>query len=307
MPADLLRDTTLDDGTPNLRVAVGIATTGRAAILGETLDLLLRQSLPPSSVFLLYSQGSDIAGLPERFPTCRFHQSAGGSCEKRNWVIDAAADTDLLFFMDDDFLLHRDYLSVMEAAFRGDPALVASTGLVLADGARGPGLSVEQGMAWLAQAEGGPRGKPEPAFNTYGCNMAFRAAAVREHGIRFDEHLPAYAWYEDIDFSRRLARFGTMQRLPGAMGVHLGAKVGRVSGLRLGYSQVANPIYLSRKGSYPWSHAVRSVGRNAVSNLLRSVAPEPYVDRRGRLRGNLLAFGDLLRGRLRPDRILDLR
>ncbi len=289
-------------------MGVGIATTGRAAILGETLQLLLRQSLPPSSVDVLYSQDIDVAQLPEQFPSCRFHQSAGGLCEKRNWIIEAAAGADLLFFMDDDFLLHRDYLRVTEAAFQLDPSLVAATGLVLADGAKGPGLSVQEGLEVLARAERRPpAGPPEPAFNTYGCNMAFRLAPVREHTVRFDERLPAYAWYEDIDFSRRLAHFGAMRKLPGAMGVHLGAKVGRVSGLRLGYSQVANPIYLSRKGSFPWSHTVRSVGRNTLSNLVRSLAPEAYVDRRGRLRGNLLAFGDLLRGQLLPDRILHLR
>ena len=40
--------------------------------------------------------------------------------------------------------------------------------------------------------------------------------------------------------------------------------------------------------------------------LLRSLAPEPWVDRRGRLRGNLIAIADLLRGRMHPLRVLDL-
>jgi len=34
--------------------------------------------------------------------------------------------------------------------------------------------------------------------------------------------------------------------------------------------------------------------------------PEPWVDRRGRVRGNLMAFRDLLRGRLDPRRILEI-
>ncbi len=146
-----------------------------------------------------------------------------------------------------------------------------------------------------------------PAFNTYGCNMTFRLTKVREHGLRFDEQLPAYGWYEDMDFSRRLRVHGALMRLPGAVGVHLGAKVGRVSGRRLGYSQVANPIYLARKGSYPWSHALRSVGRNFANNLLWSLKPEPWVDRRGRLRGNLRAFAELLVGQAHPSRILQIR
>ena len=83
-------------------------------------------------------------------------------------------------------------------------------------------------------------------------------------------------------------------------------KEGRTPGRRLGYSQVANPLYLFGKGSYSLSRAARSVGRNVAMNAARSVRPEPYIDRRGRLGGNALAVFDLLRGRLAPERVLDL-
>ncbi len=88
--------------------------------------------------------------------------------------------------------------------------------------------------------------------------------------------------------------------------MHLGTKLGRSPGRRLGYSQVANPIYLFRKGSYSFGRAAPSVGRNLAANADRSLQPESYIDRRGRLRGNGLAFLDLLRGRLALERILDL-
>jgi hypothetical protein len=41
-------------------------------------------------------------------------------------------------------------------------------------------------------------------------------------------------------------------------------------------------------------------------NIVHSPRPEPYVDRRGRLRGNLLALADLVRKRIAPERVLDL-
>jgi hypothetical protein len=69
---------------------------------------------------------------------------------------------------------------------------------------------------------------------------------------------------------------------------------------------VANAIYLARKGSYPWNRALRSAARNMAMNLARSLAPEPWVDRRGRLRGNLIALADLLRGRMHPMRAAEL-
>jgi hypothetical protein len=45
------------------------------------------------------------------------------------------------------------------------------------------------------------------------------------------------------------------------------------------------------------------MGRNIAMNLARSPIPESYVDRFGRLRGNLLGLVDVLRGSARPERI----
>ena len=140
----------------------------------------------------------------------------------------------------------------------------------------------------------------------YGCNMAIRLATARDHRLRFDERLPLYAWSEDMDYSLRLRSHGRFVKLTGARGVHLGTKRGRSPGKSLGYSQVANPIYLYGKGSYTLSRACRSVGRNLVANLAKSPFPEPWVDRRGQLQGNGIAFMDWLRGRMAPERVLDL-
>ena len=137
--------------------------------------------------------------------------------------------------------------------------------------------------------------------------MAVRLAPLRRNGLAFDERLPLYGWQEDVDLSRRLAPFGTVVRLSAAMGVHLGVKLGRGSGLRLGYSQVANPLYLAAKGEgYPLARAITHIAKNIAMNVARSPWPEPYVDRRGRLRGNALALRDLLRGRMNPERVLTL-
>jgi polysaccharide biosynthesis transport protein len=132
--------------------------------------------------------------------------------------------------------------------------------------------------------------------------MAFRLASAQP-GVRFDEALPQYGWLEDVDFSRRLVRYGRIIKLPDARGVHLGSKTGRAPGIRLGYSQIANPLYLVRKGTLTPRRAAQQMGRNFVMNLLRSVRPEPYIDRRGRLRGNTLAIVDALRGKADPRNI----
>jgi GT2 family glycosyltransferase len=230
-----------------------------------------------------------------------------GLPHQRNRILDAAAGSDVVLFLDDDFLCNSAFIAVLESSFQNHPDMVVATGTVIADGANAPGYDLAEGAALLAADPGAAAPlQVTEAFNGYGCNMAFRMAPVRAHNIRVDERLPLYAWYEDIDVTRRLGAYGKILRLAGARGVHLGSKSGRVPGLRLGYSQVVNPIYLAMKGSFPWSHAIPSAARHCLKNLLRAPFPEPWADRWGRFRGNMIGLWDVLRGRITPERILDL-
>ncbi len=290
-----------------MNIAIGIATRGRPAILGEVLAELDRQTRPPQSIIICHVSEDDVTGLPARFPGLRFITAEAGLPRQRNAIMDAAPEADAILFIDDDFFPAPEWLGVLEQVFSANPDCIVATGTVIADGAKGPGISVEDARKILAADA--PPADPltvTPHFNGYGCNMAFRMAPVRAHGIRFDEALPAYAWYEDIDFSRRLLPYGTILRLGGARGVHLGAKIGRQPGRRLGYSQVVNSVYLARKGSYPWDHALRSIGRHLLANGVKSLRPEPEVDRWGRFRGNLRGVWHVLTGQAHPGRIGEL-
>ncbi|MDE2335287.1 MAG: glycosyltransferase [Rhodospirillales bacterium] len=293
------------------RLAVAIPTVGRPAILAETLCELDGQLRLPDEVLICPTSPADLpCALTSRAPLRIIALPEGttpGASLQRNVMLDATT-SDIIVFLDDDFFPARAYLAAVEAAFTGNPGLVAATGTVLADGATGPGLTAAAARARLAldQAANAPAGGDAPVAGTYGCNMAFRVTTVRQHGLRFDENLPLYSWQEDNDFSRRLSRHGRILRLAGARGVHLGHKGGKTSGVRFGYSQVANFAYLVRKGSVPAGVAVRHILRNLAANIAHAPSPEPWVDRRGRLRGNLLALADLLHGRCDPRRILSL-
>jgi hypothetical protein len=67
-----------------------------------------------------------------------------------------------------------------------------------------------------------------------------------------------------------------------------------------------NPFYLANKGSYLWGHAIKSAARHTLINLVKSFRPEPWVDRKGRMKGNMKGWKDLLRGKLNPEHILEL-
>ena len=211
-----------------MRIAIGIATRGRPQILSGVLADLARQTRAPDRIIVCHVTPDDVAGCTG----AAFITAPAGLPRQRNAILDAAGDCDVVLFLDDDFLCAPDYLAVTEAAFTARPDMVVATGTVIADGANGPGYSLAEGAALLAaDVPPADRMAMAPHFNGYGCNMAFRMATVRAHGIRVDERLPLYAWYEDIDVTRALGRHGAILRLAGARGVHLGVKGGRAGGI----------------------------------------------------------------------------
>lgn len=295
------------------KLAVGIATVGRPAVTRRSLDFIHAQTRQPDLI-VVCAPGSEDAGTLGDEKDVSVVLGSRGLPQQRNAILDALTGYDVVVFFDDDFIPHATYLAEIERAHRADPTLAMTTGRVVRDGILGPGLSFEQAEALLRAEAGGPRmgeggqasAPPSEVYNGYGCNMSINLIMAREHAVRFDEYLPLYAWWEDVDFSRRLARHGRIVRVAAARGVHLGIKSGRQSGVRLGYSQVANPLYLLRKGSCEPNRVAAQITRNVLANFAKALWPEAYVDRIGRVRGNLRAFGDLVRGRLSPARILEL-
>ena len=185
--------------------------------------------------------------------------------------------------------------------------MVGMSGRLLADGINSAGISHDDAVAMIDAFDttDAPLDLTSiPAVGTYGCNMAFRRSGIAD--IRFDERLPLYAWQEDVDFSNRLRPLGRIMRSNACVGVHQGVKRGRSPGYQLGYSQIANPLYLIRKGTMPMSAALWLMARNMLSNHARLLRPEPWIDRSGRAAGNWRAFADLAAGRLNPERILTL-
>lgn len=322
--------------TRSLALALAIATTGRRDTLRLTLPRIALQTRAPDRVVLSVAGEGDVdrehvATLP--FPV-EIVVGDKGLCRQRNAAIAAVPDCDVVVFLDDDFLMQDDFLAETEALFASHPEVVVATGTVVADGILGPGIGFAEAEAALAADRAGEAvpaagrrvkagtgdgatgkgtmgkgigdGPLSPAFGAYGCNMALRLAPMRAHGVRFDERLPLYGWLEDTDLSRRLGAHGRVVRSALMRGAHMGEKRGRSPGVKLGYSQIANPVYMARKGSLTARFALFHISRNIAKNLARAAWPEPWVDRRGRLRGNLIALAHLARRRLAPEKMMDV-
>lgn len=293
------------DRRPN--IVVGIATTGRPGILAQTVELLSHQSRAADAVIVCPARDGDIDGtMLQGAPDIMVVRGDPGLPAQRNTLLSAAGNADVLVFFDDDFFPEKTYLQAIEDLFRREPDVVMATGTVIADGILGPGLAPEEASRHLDEVGPKPMEHLEDVYNGYGCNMAVRMTALSSLNLKFDEALPLYGWLEDVDFSRRLASEGRIVRSNLLRGVHLGNKTGRSSGVRLGYSQIINPLYMVRKGTLERRRAYKQIGRNIVANALKTLRPEPWIDRKGRLIGNLRGAVDALRGQLDPREILKL-
>lgn len=297
-----------------MRIFVVIPTLGRPGVVAESVRFLTHQTRKPDGVIVVAVKPSDVSELVES--SKQLAQSGvvvdvqfttKGSCRQRNHALELLRDkADAVVMLDDDFLPAPDFLANAEAHLRENPDVVGMNGEMLADGARGPGLSFEEAREIIAKRPTEPAsGAGEwPLEALYGCNMVVRASAIE--GLSFDENLPLYGWQEDIDFTFRLGQRGRLIKSGKLQGVHLGVKSGKTPGKQLGYSQIANPIYLLHKRTIPPRLAMKLLIKNPLANVFRLFAPEPYVDRLGRLQGNLLALFDMACGRLHPRRVEQL-
>lgn len=307
-----------------------LATKGRAQALSVLLDSLGEQRQMPRHTYVVGTSPADLMTQPAQgdvldLQTGRGHRVSAkisdraGLCAQRNVGIEALlrdrkrdGEKGRFFvaFFDDDFRPAKDWLSECARVFVENDHLAGVTGHVLADGVTmDRGVTEEEAEDFLSGVSSPKKhwasgATPRPMRCAYGCNMAFRANVIED--CRFDERLPLYGWQEDRDFSARAGRLGEIEYRPECRGVHLGVKSGRISGRQFGYSQVANPWYLSRKGTMTASTSVNFIARHMASNLARSLSDDPHVDYAGRLTGNLMAFKDLLAGRCRPERVVEM-
>ncbi|CUH78731.1 hypothetical protein TRM7557_02018 [Tritonibacter multivorans] len=295
-------------------VALIICSVGRPDCLRDLLPWIARQTCAPDRVLFVVTKPEDLPPedtLLEHLPDAEILYSPKGLPRQRNCGLEAVLDTtDIVVFIDDDYLPAGHALAGIVSAFESFPQANGITGLLLADGIHSQGLSVPEAAALLAEHEKATQ-QEQADFEVlehnlvglYGCNMAYRTRAIGT--LRFDESLPLYGWQEDVDFAARLP--GEKLRTNAFSGVHCGTKAGReTSGHMLGYSQVVNPIYLSRKGSLPWRFSARLVLRNVLANHVKMWRPEPWIDRAQRARGNWIAVRDILLGRATPMRILEM-
>jgi len=301
-----------------MRSFVVIATKGRPHVVCQALNFLRVQTRPPDFTVVVGTAESDIEEIRDHSLLqpgigCAVISHRVGLTPQKNCGLEILAARGLLdagkgrffcAFFDDDFLVAPDWLEATESRLRkGD--VVGLTGRVLADGASTEtGLTAQQAEAFISSAND-PAESEFEAGCLYGCNMAFVDKVVTR--TRFDENLALQGWLDDAEYSHQAKQIGKLIYFPGAKGVHLAeTSRGGSRGVKFGYSQVANPIYLSQKGAMSVANALRLIALGLTSNSVHSLSKRARIDYPGRLLGNLYALGDLLTFRSDPMRVVQV-
>jgi hypothetical protein len=279
--------------------------------------MLNRQTVKPQRFLVIGASLDDIALPPSPGSDFEVHvwkAASPGLTLQRNEAVRWLRERDLLgpdaivIFFDDDFRPADNWIEMCLTVF-ADPALAGMTGRILADGIVGAAVGEDDAIDFLSGARPPQShwasGERRQITSVYGCNMAFTGRVLQTY--LFDESLPLYGWQEDRDMTGQAKKLGKVVYSPECAGVHLGANGGRTNGARLGYSQIANLVYLWRKGTVEWSVAARFLLTSLAANVVWTVYRKRNGDHFSRLKGNFLALSDLARGRCEPRRILNLR
>jgi GT2 family glycosyltransferase len=234
-----------------------IATKGRPAELAASIRAVAAAGARLDDVWVSAVDPADTTQVPEGV---NLIFGPAGAATQRNRAISKLPPVDVVYFFDDDMLIHPTYFEQSEALFEENTAVAGVTGRVLYDGAASGAIGIDAGERTLVQAEPPTDQDSSTVRNLYGCNFAVRSELLQIE--RFDDDLPLYSWLEDLDLSRRLLKHGELRRASAALCVHLGSPSGgRQSHLRFGYSQIANPLFLFKKRSLGFGDLLRLIGR----------------------------------------------
>ncbi len=186
---------------PQTTISVAVCTRERPEDLARCLESLERLSERPSEMLVIDNapRSGRTREVVARFPGVRYEcEPRPGLSSARNAAL-AAASGDVVAFIDDDVVVHPDWLSRIHACFN-DPQVMVATGLVLPAELETPAQMIfEQSFQFFHQGYRRRRFDPEyfaalrkkgvPVWEIgAGANMAIRRKA-HELGHRFDTRL----------------------------------------------------------------------------------------------------------------------
>jgi glycosyltransferase involved in cell wall biosynthesis len=291
-----------------VKTTVVVCSASRPDVLSETIESLLAQSLRPHEIIVSVFNLAHVPAKIRADSAIRVVVSNRQALSAQRNAAVKEVRTPYTLFLDDDIEIAPNFIESMESLLDQVEDAVVATGFVVVDGVRGD-TGVDRTSARAAVLNYVREHEDRDCKKGYGCNLFVRTRVFDQ--VLFDENLPLYGWLEDLDFSTNCLRYGRIISNAGTCVAHLGTPIGRISGLKFGYSQIVNPFYLWRKNGTPrltnvvFAHWLVPVARNLFRTLMRIHGLRS--DRTGRFKGNMTGFRHLLAGKVDPSYILQLQ
>lgn len=194
--ADRARIRPLQSDAPTISVVICAFTRDRLEVLGEAIESLRAQTLPPHEVVLVIDHNPELlAEAGELWPDLKIvaNREKQGLSGARNTGV-AAASGEVVAFLDDDAIPAPDWLERLAEAY-ADPNVLGAGGTVRPRWVEGkPGWFPPEFDWVVGCTHSGMPQQLEPVRNLVGANMSFRRGALQEVG----------------GFSHDLGRVGTL-------------------------------------------------------------------------------------------------
>jgi len=267
-----------DSEDPADGIAVIIPVRGRPDLLHIAVRDLARQTVQPAQILLVLADGGQV--LPETLtvPGVQIVPCDPGVPRQRNAGIAALLPSiRMVAFLEQDVLLNPHFLESAWRVLGALPDVAVLTGHIIGDGHKDGEPDPERAAELLARDALACDHFHlavihRPVASAPGSNMVAPRFVVDR--MAFDEALTGDAWLEDYDWSRRCHRLGRVVQAQNLRLVRMGADCGRDRHAALGYSRIANPWYLWRKGVMP-GPVLLALWVRALRPMIPALLPPP--------------------------------
>jgi GT2 family glycosyltransferase len=298
------------------RICIGIVSKDRPELL-EKIVGWTRKWYPTINIWVCATKKSDIPQGLEKIKGLHILYSAASIPIQRNIIIKNTQDIfEYVLFIDDDTLLHQDYIEKAMRFLDYNQNVVALSGFLLKDGTtlkEGEKILSEPVKNQLVNDRKGKNYFWDSGKNwvLHGCNMVIRTDIFKKE--IFDEAFKEYALYEDVEFSLRAVSHGRVGHYDECLAVHLKARSGRFSASRMTYADIVNNYYilfqkkLIISKNYTWCFFrffLRIIFYNTTNRFLKYLVHTQFREAGKVLVGFSFAVVDMISGKARPERVL---
>ncbi|MBI5182945.1 MAG: glycosyltransferase family 2 protein [Nitrospinae bacterium] len=243
-----------------------ICTKNRPDDLRRCIRSIVKQTILPNELIIV--DAGRIKNIKEdvediltntKIPLLYIHTEPGLT-RQRNIGIDHAKE-DIIFFLDDDVVVYREYNEEMLNVYRlkGDNRIGGVEGTITNDPIPNPLLDIFRRVFLLSNNIIDGKGGVLPSGNAVFVCRPSRIIPVeimngcgsykREifQDLRFDEYLSGYALNEDVEFSYRVSRRYKLYKTPYAKVIHKRTGVNRIDQEEYSKMRVVNYHYFFKK------------------------------------------------------------